>query len=356
MNIFRKTGLALLLIFSSFTMLEAGNPDRAGQAGASELLINPWARSLGWNSINIAGVRGIESIRLNIGGLTLMEKTSVSFSHTQYLRGSGMSVSALGFGQKMGDGALGISVVSFGFGEIDITTTSQPEGGIGTFKPQYLNIGLAYSHSFADFIHGGVVLRMISESISDVSAQGVAIDAGLIYTNGPDAFPDKFKFGVSLRNVGTPMIYRGDGLTFRADVITGDYQQASAQLSQQFELPSQLNIGASYDFYFSSNHRLTAAANFSSNAFYKDQLGIGFEYGLKVKNKEMFLLRTGYKYENGLLSSETRTNAHTGLAGGFSLVVPFSKEEGSPKMSIDYAFRPSDPFEGSHSVGVTLDF
>jgi len=26
----------------------AGNKDRSGQAGASELLINPWARSSGW--------------------------------------------------------------------------------------------------------------------------------------------------------------------------------------------------------------------------------------------------------------------------------------------------------------------
>lgn len=356
MKIFKTSGLILLLLLTSLTVAQAGNPDRAGQAGASELLINPWARSLGWNSINIAGVRGIEAIRLNIGGLTLLEKTSVSFSHIQYLRGSGMTVNALGFGQKMGDGALGISVVSFGFGEIDITTTSQPEGGIGTFKPQYLNIGLAYSHSFADFIHGGVVLRVVSESISDVSAQGVALDAGLIYTNGPEAYPDKFKFGVSLRNVGTPMKFSGDGLSFRADVITGDYQQAAGQLSQQFELPSQLNIGATYDFHLSNKHRITAAGSFTSNSFYKDQIGLGLEYGLKVKNKEMFMLRTGYRYEGGLISADTRTNAHTGLAAGFSVLVPFGSEADSPKMSIDYAFRASDPFEGSHAVGVSLDF
>ena len=39
--------------------LFAGNKDRSGQAGASELLINPWTRSSGWGSANMAGVRGL---------------------------------------------------------------------------------------------------------------------------------------------------------------------------------------------------------------------------------------------------------------------------------------------------------
>ena len=52
------------------------------------------------------------------------------------------------------------------------------------------------------------------------------------------------------------------------------------QRSQSFEIPSSLNIGASYDFLFAENkHRLTTAANFSSMAFSKDQYTLGLEYG-----------------------------------------------------------------------------
>ena len=40
----------------------AGNKDRSGQAGASELLINPWARSSGWGGVNVANSFGLESI------------------------------------------------------------------------------------------------------------------------------------------------------------------------------------------------------------------------------------------------------------------------------------------------------
>ncbi len=37
----------------------AGNKDRTGQAGAGELLINPWARSSGWGGVNTANSRGL---------------------------------------------------------------------------------------------------------------------------------------------------------------------------------------------------------------------------------------------------------------------------------------------------------
>ena len=36
--------------------LIAGNPDRSGEAGASELLIDPWAQSSGWYEIGRAHV------------------------------------------------------------------------------------------------------------------------------------------------------------------------------------------------------------------------------------------------------------------------------------------------------------
>ncbi|MDD3744056.1 MAG: hypothetical protein PHX54_10580, partial [Lentimicrobiaceae bacterium] len=46
----------------------AGNKDRSGQAGASELLINPWARSSGWGGANVANVRGLEGLFNNVAG------------------------------------------------------------------------------------------------------------------------------------------------------------------------------------------------------------------------------------------------------------------------------------------------
>ena len=60
----------------------AGNPDRAGSAGATQLLINPWARSSGWALANSSSVRGAEAMFSNIAGLAHTNKTEVVFSNT----------------------------------------------------------------------------------------------------------------------------------------------------------------------------------------------------------------------------------------------------------------------------------
>ena len=59
----------IILIAGISTDSFAGNKDRSGQAGASELLINPWARSSGWGGVNTANVRGLESMFGNVAGI-----------------------------------------------------------------------------------------------------------------------------------------------------------------------------------------------------------------------------------------------------------------------------------------------
>ena len=50
---------------------------------------------------------------------------------------------------------------------------------------------------------------MISESISNLKANGVALDAGIRYVTGEQ---DQIKFGIALKNVGPVMRFKGDGL------------------------------------------------------------------------------------------------------------------------------------------------
>jgi hypothetical protein len=115
----KSTAFALFLSVSVF----AGNKDRVGQAGASELLLNPWGRSSGVFGLNCANVSGVEAMKLNIAGLAGVKKTEVGFAHTRYLAGTGISMSNLALGRNLGDiGVLGINIMSFGFGEIPITT------------------------------------------------------------------------------------------------------------------------------------------------------------------------------------------------------------------------------------------
>ena len=325
-----------------------GNPDRQGEAGAYELLMNPWARSAGLHSMSTAMVRGVEAMQLNIAGLGRVNKLEVGFGHSLYLQGTDIRLNAAGLSQRLGkSGAIGIHLMAVDFGDIPITTNNQPEGTGATFSPNFFNLGLGYSHMFENRVSVGILVRAVSESLSNVTAFGFAIDAGVQYVTGPS---DNFKFGISLRNVGTPMTYRGEALSVqRPSPNGGSYQLTLDQRGAKFELPSLLNIGLSQDLYFGSYHRLTVLGNFAANSFSRDQLGAGVEYALR----EIFMLRAGYNYELGV-STAAEAPVYSGISAGATLEMPFSKDQKESRLSIDYAFRATKVWNGTHNFSLRI--
>lgn len=352
----RNIALAGLLILSA-SLAEAGNKDRIGQAGAQELLINPWARSSGYASANSAAATGLEAMRLNVSGLAFTNKTEVLFSRKTWVGGtaSDVAINAFGFSQKVGaSGVLGVSIMSMGFGEVDVTTVNQPEGGIGTFSPQLLNLGLAYAREFSNSIYGGLTVRTISQSISNVTASGVAFDAGIRYVTGPQ---DNLKFGIALRNVGPKLQFDGDG--FATKVFIDNEEFTLNQRREAFELPSILNIGVTYDYYIGtrtdstgkqlkSNHRISASGTFTSNSFGKDIIRGGLEYSFR----DILMLRGGLAYEDGMFDDITSTTAFAGPTFGATVQAPLNQNGGT--FSLDYSFEPGNPFQ-SHGIAVRIN-
>ena len=231
----KKLHIAFLLLFSA-SLLIAGNPDRQGESGANELLLNPWARSAGLHSMSTSFITGVESMRLNVAGLGRIEGTEFMLGSARLYEGTGINLSALGFATRVGEnGAFGLSLSSIDFGDIPITTVDQPEGIGGNINPAFINLGAGYSYTYANKISVGALVRLISESLNDVSAFGAALDAGVQYITGEK---DNFKLGVSLRNVGTPMRFAGEGLSFQTNNPQGSasYLLTVGQRSQKFVL------------------------------------------------------------------------------------------------------------------------
>lgn len=339
----------ILMALAALTNIPAmaGNPDRAGSAGATQLLINPWARSSGWGLANTASIRGAEAMYGNIAGLAHVNKTEVLFSNTTWLSGSGVSINSVGIGQKLGAaGVLGISATTMSFGELEVTTFDQPEGGRGTFRPNASNIGVSYAKSFSNSIHGGMLFRVISESIANVRTSGVAFDAGIQYVTGPK---DNVHFGIALKNVGPAMSFSGDGLAVQGLLVQGSDQLTLEQRSDRFEIPSLLNIAVAYDWHVADMHRVSFAGTFVSNSFTKDQFLFGVEYAFR----KMFHLRGGFLYEDGITSDTERTTVFTGPSAGLSVDLPFGDEKKSA-FAIDYGYRSTNPFSGVHSIGLRI--
>ncbi len=330
----------------------AGNEDRAGQAGANELLVNPWARTAGFGGANVALVRGVEAISLNVAGLAFNKGTEVVFAQTDWMRGTDIKISAFGVGQKVGEsGCLGLSVMSMRFGDIERTTEVQPDGGLGTYSPQFLTVGFSYSKEFSNSIYGGLSVRLISESINDVKAQGVVLDAGIQYITGFNEAKDNLKFGIALRNVGTPMKFDGEGLAYRNDNANANINVLQQQRVERFEMPSLVTIGLSYDIQLKEEHRITPMASFTSNSFIRDQFSLGAEYGFR----KLFMIRAGYtldkKDKNAIVDDEI--SAHLGLTAGASLMVPLGKS--GKIFGIDYGYRSTKTFDGTHTIGVRFN-
>jgi hypothetical protein len=273
------------------------------------------------------------------------------------LVGSGININTLGFTQKVGEtGVLGLGFVNISGGKLIRTTEDQPEGGLGTFSPNFLNMSISYAKKFSDDIFGGINFKIVNERIPGVQATGIAIDAGIQYHTGKHK---QAHFGVSIKNWGPKMQYRGELLTFQT--LTEPYPQYQRTVQNRsgfFEMPLAMNIGASYDFNLTGDsivdgimqHRLSIAANYLSNSFTYDNYLFGVEYAWK----ERVMVRTGFQGEKYIFDSAKRMTALTGPTAGLTVEWPFNKEKNST-IGLDYSYRFTATFGGVHTFGVRVN-
>ena len=388
-KIYRTLLICMVLgLFSAAFTAMAGNRDRSGQSGAQHLLLDPWARSAGWASCGVAEIRGLESVYSNIAGLAFTKKTELAFSRTKYFTGSngGININAAAVaqgltatnketGRKIDLGTIAISMYAMGFGDIGATTVAEPDGTAAIFSPKLNYIGIHYAKSFNNYIHGGISFKIVNESISDVRANGMAIDVGVQYLAG--AY-ENFKIGVALKNFGLPMTYRGDGISIKATKDGTDYTSTVEERSAPYELPTQLIVGLSYDFLFFSElyqsmdkrdrkeegltrndaiHRITLAGSFIANAYSRDNFAIGLEYGFM----KYFQVRAGYLFENVSkknIEGKDRIffndeSIYIGPSAGITVGIPLSKK-GNQQLYFDYAYKFTHLWKGNHIIGLKL--
>lgn len=352
----KKYFLPIVLSLTGFVAL-AGNPDRAGGAGGTQLLLNPFGRSGGMMNANTASLKGAEAMMFNVGGLAYTEKTEVLLSQMVYLQGTGVFVNNVSIAQSLGGGnVLGLTATQMDFGNIPVTTETQPDATLGTYSPQILNIGFAYSKKFSNSITGGLLIRYLTEGVTNVSASGLALDAGVQYQTALNPKnkikKEDFRFGISVRNIGADASYAGSGLSFRSiNPVTGADRRAMIG-SQSFNLPALVHIGASYDIRLDKNpdtyyHRLTPSGNFNYNAFSNNVTSLGIEYAYR----ESFMVRGGYGIQANNTGSDYQSQYY-GVSGGITIQMPITKT--GTMLGLDYGYAPTRVFNGNHNITLRL--
>lgn len=315
-----------------------------GTVGATQLMINPWSHSSALWGSDMAYASGLEAVYMNPAGVAAKDRGELIFNRTNWLQGSQIYLNSFGLSQPISQKAsLALAVVAFDIGEIEITTVNNPEGGIGTYKPQFMNIGLTYSRAFDNGIYGGLTAKVISESIHNIRGLGVALDGAVQYISGEK---DQISIGVALKNVGPNYSYSGDGLKWEFQFPNGNSQKGQVS-AESIQLPTLLNLGAGYRFDFGTAHALQTGFTYSARPSLNDQTRIGVDYGYR----KYFNLRLGLIHERGIFTQE-RVTVFTGPAAGFSLQIPYGKN--GTEFGFDYAYRDTNPFGGVHTFGARI--
>jgi hypothetical protein len=335
----------LVLALLSIGVLEAkaGDKERRGTAGAAELLVPVTAQYSALGSAMTSGLNsanGLEMLFANPAGLTLNTGTAAMFSRMEYVADIG--VNFLGLGQRFGNNQLAFTVTSWDFGDIPLQTETRPEISSVTFDASFIIAGLSYARQFTDRIAAGLTLKVVNETIDDMSATAVAFDAGMTYAVGESGL----RLGVSLKNIGSDLTYSGTGL-IRTQRIPNQPPSASGNSlvieSEGVQLPSLLNFGLSYAREVGAGAVVTVLGNYRSNSFDQDQYAGALEVGLF----NVLYLRGGF---------EIVPDQDLSFFNGSNFGAGLNLEFGGTQLTVDYAYRPADFFDDVQmfTVGVTL--
>ena len=302
---------------------DAGPRTKLGTMAAPELLIPVGSIGTSLQGSNLASVTGIEAMYWNPAGLSQLESQTgeVMFSHMNYIADINMEYFA-GIVRLGNLGFVGASVRSLSFGDpIAITTEQSPEGTGATYSPTYIVGSLSFARAMTDKIHLGTNIKLINETIADVSATGLAFDFGIQYVAGPSGL----RFGIALKNLGPKMRFEGPGLD-RTFVENGLTVVRRVTL-QEFELPTSLELGLSYSTSFGRNNNIVLSSAFQNSTFSSDEYKLGLEYNY---NNNFFLRGAGVYYAN-----KEEDESLFGPSFGAGLKYPF----GNFVLGFDYAYR-----------------
>ena len=361
-----RTFLALIVIISVVANIaEAGSKKRRGTAGAQELLIPVGSRGTAMSGAYVAGISGLEAIEWNMAGLSGMSNNGQAMSsYSSWIADIGVTSAAIAYSFG-GNSVFGVSLKSLDFGNIPVTTALLPDGTGETYSPSYMTIGFLFSRKMTDRIFFGSTVKLVSESIMREAARGVVIDAGVQYKadNG-------FSLGASLKNLGLNMIFSGADLEeFHTpeDAEPGTNTEPRRIFLQEFEMPTTLELGISYDVNLGPS-TATFAVSFLNNNFSFDEYRFGAEFLVMDMLSLRGGLSMGYDPEpygvDGLENTADDEDDESGLESGseefiwgptLGFGLDLAKLTGLG-LSVDYAYRTAKFFDGVSWLTLTVAF
>ena len=340
----RVVTLIFCVVLLGVSVVTAQNP-RVGGVSAPELLIPVGAADLALGGSSIANSKGVESMFWNVGGLGKMPGSAEAMvSSMSYIADINVIYGAVA--GKFGDfGTVGLSLKSLSFGNIPLTSETDPEGLSGRYySPNYITLGISYARDLTDAVSVGVTATLISESIDQVSSSGAAFDFGIQYQGLIQV--QGLSIGLAIKNIGGGLTFSGPGLYVPAIDQNASRPVQKYQLqAATFELPATIEIGLTYQRNLGNNLMGSVSGAFCNNNLYYDEYRGGLELGYTIEGVQLFG-RVGY------LNQPKAPENIFGTTAGFGLAY----KSGGAGITVDYGYRQVQYFTANNVFSVKVDF
>jgi len=306
----------------------AGDGDRIGTTGGTQVQIPVGGRTLAMNGSDIAFAEGVDALYWNPAGLGRMDgRFNGLFSSAKNIADISNNYFALAF--NMGsNGALAVSIKATNFGEIPITTVDDMDGESGaTYSPTFSVIGATYGRQLIDRVTVGFTTKLIYESVPRASATSIAFDFGIQYDNLMDV--KGLGLGLAIRNIGQDMQYNGTGLLTSAIEEGESYDYYYYRTSSEDQLPASLEMGLTY----MAGKSLLLSAVYQNNNTERDYLRVGGEMSFS----DVAFVRAGYAFQLKDVQNPEAGESVYGLTFGGGVKFKIS----DTNIIVDYVFRPA---------------
>lgn len=315
---------------------------KTGTTSAQFLNIPVGARPAALGSAITATLSDATAMYWNPGALALVENNQVMVENAEWF--ADMRHNFVGLAMPVGNGVVGVHVLSLTMDDMEETTFQQQEGTGRMFGAYNYAVGVSYARFLMRNFSIGGTFKYVHEAIWNTSAGGFAMDLGTSYVTPFDGI----RLGVRLANFGEKMNIDGKDLTTTVDIdptSEGNNNRIDARLAtNDFDLPLLLQAGLAWDGYESRYLRATVMADALSPSDANQSVNLGMELAffeelvavqaglpeLFLGEARMYEFAAGgnvkYEMENGLgldVGYALQSHKYLGLTNRFSLKLIF---------------------------------
>jgi hypothetical protein len=366
----------------------ANAQDRVITTAVPFLLVSADARAAGMADIGVATSTDVFSQQWNPAKYAFaVDKQGFSVSYTPYLidLANDISLGQVTYYNKISErSAFATSLRFFGFGEIELRETGDPNEQARVVSPNEFALDGSYSLKLSERFSMAVAGRYIRSNLKVVTDNGDAsaansfsIDLAGFYQSEEIAYNEfngRWRAGFNIQNVGPKISYDNDEFSTNFlpanlkigtgfDFILDDYNKVAVNLEfNKLLVPTPQNPDLNGDGTISSEERATNLGNYRSigwvsgifksfgdapDGFNEELKEFTYALGAEYSYQDSFAMRMGYFNESDLKGARKFFS----LGAGFTYNVV--------KVDVSYLFSASkvkNPLENTLRFSLTFNF